>query len=213
MSGYNVRRGYLDVKVLAGAPAPVGSGHLPDHGRIVGPANQAGDPWCRPFLHRRSFSLPHPCWPCPRRRSHPPPRTPAGSSWSPCATASISTPASATPGGPRRTAADSCSPARRTASPATRSVGERLPLPRGRRLHLRLPGHPRPLRQRRAVLHEPAAPRPRRHRRAWTRAPTPTTRSSGCSRTCRTTTDGSACSACPIRAFSRRWPASTRIPR
>ena len=50
-------------------------------------------------------------------------------------------------------------------------------------------------------------------RRARTRAPTRTTRSRGCSRTCRTTTRASACSASRIPGFSRRWPASTRTRR
>ena len=78
---------------------------------------------------------------------------------------------------------------------------QELPVPRGRRLHLRLPGHPRALRQRGAVHHEPPAARSGRLRTAWTRAPTPTTPSTGCSRTCPATTAGSACSASPIPGF------------
>ena len=49
------------------------------------------------------------------------------------------------------------------------------------------------------VMFRPAA-RPKATRRPSTRAPTPTTRSTGCSRTSRTTTAGSACSASPTAA-------------
>ena len=55
--------------------------------------------------------------------------------------------------------------------------------PRRRRLHLRLPGHPRPVQVGGDVRHDPSAPRRRPSPRPSTRGPTPTTPSTGCSRT------------------------------
>ena len=77
------------------------------------------------------------------------------------------------------------------------------PLFAKRRLHLRLPGRARALDVRGRVRRRAAAQRQRRTgRRTSTRAPTPTTRSTGSSRTSRTTTARSACGA-------SRIPAST----
>ena len=53
----------------------------------------------------------------------------------------------------------------------------RLPLSRGRRLRVRLPGHSRAVQERRPVLHESPAACSRPIPRARTRAPIPTTRS------------------------------------
>ncbi len=67
-----------------------------------------------------------------------------------------------------------------------------------RRLHLRLPGHPRRFESEgQFVMLRPAA-RQEAIRRRSTRAPTRTTRSTGCSRTCRTTTGASGCWASRI---------------
>ncbi len=116
----------------------------------------------------------------------------------------------------RRAAPDRCRSscsARRTASRRRRRGLRRLLQgARRRRLHLRLPGHPRQvrLRGRRSSCSGRRA-RPATRRRS-TRAPTPTTRSTGCSRTCRATTAASACSASPTTAGRRSWARSSRIP-
>ena len=55
--------------------------------------------------------------------------------------------------------------------------------PGRRRLHLRLPGHPRPVQVRGEVRHDPAPRGRRASPRPSTRGPTPTTRSTGWSRT------------------------------
>ena len=83
-------------------------------------------------------------------------------------------------------------PSRRTAHDAYRDYLGPSSLFAYRGLHLRLPGRARPMDVRRRVRQHAAAHRPaRRARRTSTRAPTPTTRSTGWSRTCPTTTAGS----------------------
>ena len=82
-----------------------------------------------------------------------------------------------------------------------------------RRLHLRVPGHPREVRLGGHLRDAAAGARSRATRRRSTRAPTPTTPSSGCSRTCPATTAASACSASPTTAGRRSWARSSRIRR
>ena len=85
-------------------------------------------------------------------------------------------------------------------------------LPKGTRrgrLHLRLSGHSGTIRIGRAIRHEPSRSIPR----ASMRAPTPRTRSTGCSTTSPTTAVGWASSVSAIRAGSRRWRGSIPIRR
>ena len=88
------------------------------------------------------------------------------------------------------------SSARHTASKARAAASPAVTRTSPRRVHLRLPGHPRAVQERGHVRHAaPAGPVDRRsqgHRRRDRHATTPST---GCSRTCRRTTAASACSA------------------